>query len=98
MSPYCKRQPFMLLKDGAEDPDKSVTFLAVRTCAVCLRARPGECRLAHSGATALQLVAAGALEVAGGSVVVSVTVALHVAVVGGRQRTAAAHCRWGRRH
>lgn len=98
MSPYCKRQPFMPLKDGAEDPDKSVTFLAVRTCAVCLRARPGECRLAHSGGAALQLVATGALEVAGGSVVVSVTVALHVAVVGGRQRTAAPHCRWGRRH
>lgn len=84
----------LLLKDEATDPDNGVNFPAVHTCAVCLRARPGECRLTHSGSAALQLVATSALEVAGGSVVVSVTVALHVAVVGGRQRAAAAHCRW----
>lgn len=75
-----------------------MNFLAVHTCAVCLRPRPGECRLTHSGSTALQLVATGALEVAGGPVVVPVAVALHVAVVGGRQSATAAHCRWAEGH
>lgn len=64
---------------------------AVRTCTVCVRARPGESVLTHSGSAALQLVAAGAFEVTCGSVVVVVAVTLHVTVVRGKERAAAAH-------
>lgn len=65
---------------------------AVRTVAGCVCAGPGESVLTHSGSAALQLVAAGAGEHTRGSVVVFVTVTLHVAVVRGKQRAAAAHC------
>lgn len=61
------------------------------TCTVCVRARPGESGLTHSGTAALQLVAAGAGEHTSGSVVVSITVTLHITVVWGKQRAAAAH-------
>lgn len=63
----------------------------VRTCTVCFCARPGESVLTHSSSTALQLVAAGAFEIARGPVVVPITVTLHVAVVWGEQRAAAAN-------
>lgn len=64
----------------------------VHTCAGRVCAGPGESVLTHPGGAALQLVAAGALELTVGSVVVFITVTLHVAVVWGKQWAAAAHC------
>lgn len=66
--------------------------MRVHTCAAGVRAGPGESILTHSGGAALQVVAAGAFEFTGGAVVVSVAVALHVTIVRGEQRAAAAHC------
>lgn len=64
----------------------------VRTCAGGVGSGPGESVLTHSGSASLQLVAAGALELTVGSVVVFITVTLHVAVVWGKEWTAAPHC------
>lgn len=61
------------------------------TRTLCFRAGPGEPVLTHSGGAARQLVAAGAFETTRGSVVVAITVAIHVTVVGGKQLAATAH-------
>lgn len=71
--------------------------MSLRTLAVGFCSGPRQSRLTHPGGAALQLVAAGAGEVTGGAVVVPVAVALHVAVVRGGQRAAAAHCARERR-
>lgn len=61
------------------------------TCTGCVDAGPGESMLTHSGSAALQLVSARAGELTSGTVVVFITVALHVAVVWGKQGAAATH-------
>lgn len=66
-------------------------FPAEHTCAGRIWAGPGESVLTHSGRAALQLEAASTGKLTGGAIVVSVPVALHVAVVRRKQGAAAPH-------
>lgn len=63
----------------------------IHTCTVGVATGPGESVLAHSSCAALQISAARASKFTGGAVVVAVAVAFHVAIVRGRQWSAASH-------
>ena len=54
-------------------------------------AGPGEPILTDPGGAARQLMATGAFEIAGGAIIVAITVTTHVTVVGCKELAAAAH-------